>query len=521
MTGAGPRRTGLAGDVWVGLVAALAAMTVTPVAVPAILADLPTSLAGALWIVGAAAAGMVAGLILAPPLSRVWGTATVLWSAEIGLAVSSLLCALPATAAQLVAARAAQGLAAGLVAATALSTLAAQVRRRWLVVGVVGVVVGCGVLGVLVGAFAVTAPGWRAVFVIEALAAAIPGVVTARRRRRLGGIGATGPAALAAGLLLIALPLQAGAGAVYQVIDTRSEAAQFPPPGRLVDVGGHRLHLDCRGSGSPTVVLEADLGDWSLDWSSALPAIETHSRVCAYDRAGLGWSDSASRPATAAVAVAELRTLLRRAGEPGPFVAVGVGYGGIVARLWAATHAEDVAGLVLVDSTDPEFLRPPDDLLAENNVVAQQSLCALWSPIGLWLVGLQVGGDSYAVGYPSTVADQLVATVHRTGLCAARRDEALAGAESAAELIAAEHGLGAMPLAVLRHGLSGLFTGPRADAEERGWQDMQARLARLSSAGRLSVAEQSGHAIELDQPQVVADAVGSVVDAVRRGGVAR
>ena len=106
MTGAGLRRTGLTGDTWVGLVAALAATTITPVAVPAILVDLPTSLSGALWIVGAAAAGMVAGLALAPPLSRIRGTATLLWSAELGLAATSLLCAAPATAGQLIAARA-------------------------------------------------------------------------------------------------------------------------------------------------------------------------------------------------------------------------------------------------------------------------------------------------------------------------------------------------------------------------------------------------------------------------------
>ena len=200
------------------------------------------------------------------------------------------------------------------------------------------------------------------------------------------------------------------------------------------------------------MLLEADAGAWSLDWSAVQQDISIHSRVCAYDRAGLGWSDAATRPRTAAVDVDEVRTLLRNEGERGPFIAVGNGFGGVVVRLWAALHPGEVSGMVLVDSTDPEFYAGADDIVAAGNLVAAESLFALWSPIGLELVALQVGGDGYAAGYPPAVTDQLIATAHRTGLCAARRDEALDAAESAAELAAAEHGLGSIPLAVLRHG---------------------------------------------------------------------
>ena len=516
MIGAGPRRRGLAGDTWAALVAALAALTVTPVGLPAILADLPTSLAGSLWVIGAGVAATAAGLAAAPLLCRRLGTVRVLWAAEIGLAATACLCAAAAAPAQLIAARAAQGLAAGLVAATALAVLAASTRRRRLVVGVAAAVVVAAVAGVVIGAFAVTAPGWRAGFAIQAVAAAAPALSIAPRSRRQGSMPPPGvSAALAGGLLLLALPLQAAATAAYASIETGVEAGQNPPPGRLVEVGGHRLHLWCQGRGSPTVVLEADLGEWSLDWSAVQPDLSAHSRVCSYDRAGLGWSDSAGRPRTAAAQVEELRTLLDRAGERGPFVAAGHGYGGMVVRLWAALHPAEVAGMVLVDAADPELLEPPHALLGGDDAVTRLSLCALWSPLGLSLIALQVDSDGYTSGYPPTVADRLVATVHRQGLCAARRDEALDAGAAGAELGAADHGLGSIPLVVLRHQPGEVFSGPGADAEEAAWQAVQARLARLSSAGRLEVAAGSGHAIMLDRPDLVVGALGGVIDAVR------
>ena len=140
--------------------------------------------------------------------------------------------------------------------------------------------------------------------------------------------------------------------------DALSLASQIPPsdsaPGRLVDVGGYRLHMFCRGSapsGGPTVVLSAGSGDLAIDWWRVQAALADSSRVCAYDRAGSGWSDLGPEPRTLRQEAAELDLLLKRAGERGPYVLVGHSLGAQVVRLYQAEHPREVVGMVLVAPT--------------------------------------------------------------------------------------------------------------------------------------------------------------------------
>ena len=143
---------------------------------------------------------------------------------------------------------------------------------------------------------------------------------------------------------LLALPLTSAVRA------TRT-AAQLPDaPGRLVDIGGQRIHLNCTGSGSPTVVFENGAGDFSMVWSFVQPRVATFTRACSYDRAGYAWSDPGNRPRTYDQITLELHTALDRAGERGPYVLVGQSYGGLLARGFARRYAKDVAGVVLVDA---------------------------------------------------------------------------------------------------------------------------------------------------------------------------
>ena len=142
----------------------------------------------------------------------------------------------------------------------------------------------------------------------------------------------------------------ASAGAIYESVAARSDARAYPAPGRLVDVGGFRLHIHCTGSGSPTVVLDAGLGGSSLDWSLVQPELATTTRVCAYDRAGMGWSDPSPAPRTPAAAADELHRLLVKANITGPYVQVAHSLSGKSARLFARRHRDEVAGLVLVDT---------------------------------------------------------------------------------------------------------------------------------------------------------------------------
>jgi pimeloyl-ACP methyl ester carboxylesterase len=145
--------------------------------------------------------------------------------------------------------------------------------------------------------------------------------------------------------------LLAGLGGFYQAIAKVPEGADGP--GRLVDVGGYRLHLSCTGTGSPTVVLLNGLGETSPQWARVSPTIAAETRVCAYDRAGQGWSDDSPNPADATHAATDLHRLLTAAGESGPFVLAGHSLGGVHALTYTHLYPNDVAGVVLLDSASP------------------------------------------------------------------------------------------------------------------------------------------------------------------------
>jgi thioesterase domain-containing protein len=139
------------------------------------------------------------------------------------------------------------------------------------------------------------------------------------------------------------------AGATYQGVATALERREFPHPGRLVDVGGHQLHLYCTGEGSPTVVLEAPAAGLSAAWAWVQPEVAETTRVCSYDRAGLGWSEAGDRLFDPAQVPVQLRALLEAAGEKGPFVIAGHGLGAVLARLDAQQLGDAAVALVMID----------------------------------------------------------------------------------------------------------------------------------------------------------------------------
>ena len=159
-------------------------------------------------------------------------------------------------------------------------------------------------------------------------------------------------------------------GATYQGVVTAFERRQFPQPGRMVDAGGHQLHLYCVGEGSPTVILEAPAGGMSAAWGWIQPRLAESSRTCSYDRAGLGWSEAGDASYDPAAAAEQLRTLLARGGEPGPYVVAGQGLGAALATLFASGFGTDVAGLVLID--------PPGMASAEVRDPTPVPLAQLW-----------------------------------------------------------------------------------------------------------------------------------------------
>ena len=146
----------------------------------------------------------------------------------------------------------------------------------------------------------------------------------------------------------------ASVGGGYETVGETLDARAYPVPGQLIDVGGHRLHLHCTGSGTPTVVLEPGLGAASSDLGWIAPVVARDSRVCVYDRAGRGWSDPADGPQDGAHIAADLHTLLDRAHVPGPYVLAGHSFGGLYVLSFAAQFPDQVAGMVLLDSTAPK-----------------------------------------------------------------------------------------------------------------------------------------------------------------------
>lgn len=148
-------------------------------------------------------------------------------------------------------------------------------------------------------------------------------------------------------------------GALYQTLGTRQDRKRFPPPGRLVELGGHRLHLLESGSGSPTIVLEAGLMSTVLSWCDLQRALAPSHHVVGYDRAGLGWSDLGPMPRTADRIVDELHRLLNQAAIPPPYILVGHSFGGLTMPLFAARFPGEIAGMVLVDPVAPAEWNPP------------------------------------------------------------------------------------------------------------------------------------------------------------------
>jgi pimeloyl-ACP methyl ester carboxylesterase len=290
-----------------------------------------------------------------------------------------------------------------------------------------------------------------------------------------------------------------------------------PPLGRLVDVGGRRLHLHCSGSGAPTVVIEAGASAFAVDFALVQPEVAKATRVCSYDRAGSGWSDARPDVETPSRVVRDLRALLDAAGEKGPFVMVGASRGGLYVRLFQAEYPAAVAGLVLVDPAAEDRLFamyqgkpvPIVSLTAEQyRTLAPQGTVpvptrqpqtgAPFDRLPPDLYTRRVALDRRLIaGMPATVPAEVVAEL-------GAGDYAMLSRLSAART-STPNLLGDMPVVVLTRGLD-------ASPDQ---QAAHAAIAKLSRNSRQTAVPGSHHEIHLSHPEAVVTAILDVVSAVR------
>ena len=185
-------------------------------------------------------------------------------------------------------------------------------------------------------------------------------------------------------------------GATYQHFAKMSDLKRFPPPGRLIDIGGRRLHLLCAGKISDhTVVIEAGSGNDVTLWQGILGRVSRFTHVCAYDRAGLGWSDPVSGPRSFDDRARDLHSLLQHAGIAGPYILVGHSYGGYVVRRFAAAWPQSVSGIILIDSPDEVWSFVAEGLLDARTIGAREWRRGLAARFGLLRLAIRLFPDHF------------------------------------------------------------------------------------------------------------------------------
>jgi pimeloyl-ACP methyl ester carboxylesterase len=293
----------------------------------------------------------------------------------------------------------------------------------------------------------------------------------------------------------------------WEAVDTTA----FPMPGQLIDVGGHRLHLNCTGSGSPTVVLEPGAGAMSSSLGLITPEVARATRVCVYDRAGRGWSEPTDTPQDGVQIAADLHTLLHRADVPGPYVLAGHSFGGLYVLAFAARYPDEVAGMVLVDSTAPA--PTPSSSPAPSGGQSRDDLvdrvCALASiPARLGLA--RVYGELSSDDLPPRSNDEALAGSVTAPNIRSTINEYVQASASVRQA-AALRDFADKPLIVLTAG-----TGNDAT-----WAATHNRLAALSSNSVHWVVHGATHqslVADREHAAVTAEAIVQLVSSVRRAG---
>lgn len=300
-----------------------------------------------------------------------------------------------------------------------------------------------------------------------------------------------------AGALILALVV----AATVQWLLSHLALERNPAPGEMVVVDGRQMHLLCQGQGSPAVILESGMSGTSLGWASVIEDIASFARVCAYDRAGYAWSEAGPEPRTIGNITRELRDLLRTAQVGPPYVLVGHSFGGLIVQVYASQFPEEVAGIVLVDSSHPDLARRSGRLDRMGRVAFRLKLLA---PLGIarFIIDVPGGNPQSRPGSVRAVEKEVLATTRSFQAMASELEGLRESLNQAAE---DRPRLGRKPLVVLTEGRHKI----------EFWHAMQEQFTELSESSAWHVVNGAGHFIHQDQPEIVVEAVRRAVESAR------
>lgn len=318
--------------------------------------------------------------------------------------------------------------------------------------------------------------------------------------------------ALAATAILALVTLTGGMS--YEAIGRTSDARRFPVRGQMVDIGGYRLNILCTGIGTPTVILDSGLGEPALSWIGVQTGVERSTRVCSYDRAGYGHSDPGPQPRSSLQVATELHALLEKSQTPGPYVLVGHSFGGYNVRVYAGLYRDEVAGVVLVDSSHEDQGRF-EPASARDQARGLQTL-APFVPL-LRFFGVLRLRDQFQ---PTIVTGSRLSqkTMQEISALALRpnfvptvlQEYAALGTESATQVRSAGN-LGDLPLMVFTAGQATDPGNRELDGFRKAWlEQLQPSLTKLSRRGHQVVVQDSDHMIPYKNPDAIVRGIQSV-----------
>ena len=316
-------------------------------------------------------------------------------------------------------------------------------------------------------------------------------------------------------MILFAVALLCFAGFIYNAITCTRLARAHPVPGTFYIVNGRRMHIDCTGEGTPTIILESGVGDDWLIWQAVQPELSTVSRVCSYDRLGLGWSEPSTAPRDAIAIASQLHALLSIAHISGPLLLVGHSGGGLYIRAFAAIYPENVLGLIFVDPTSTKVFQTIPGAVETDSQRRHRHYEARWRAFEELIGWARLTGGCLADVPPPLqgwadfdAAEECRPTYEVSSL--GERDQMQRSAEEVATLACC----GRLPTLIISQDpdRDQPGWGPQNMAERRIWGDLQEQMKNLSSCSRRVVARSSGHHVMIDRPEVIVRAIKAFLD---------